>query len=457
MFKRILVANRGEIAMRIMRCCMELGIETVLAYSKADEDSLPVQYAAKAVCVGPAPAGASYLNQDALIQTALAYKCEAVHPGYGFLSENAEFARRCEENGIAFIGPSHEKISRMGDKQSARELMIKSGVPVVPGSDGLLKDAADAVRTAERIGFPVLINASAGGGGRGMRIAYGPDEVKEAFESARAEAVSAFANGDMYMEKYIVCPRHIEVQLIGDKHGHVVHMGERDCSLQRRSQKMVEEAPAYCLNDEQRKGICEAALKAARAVDYDSVGTVEFVLDKDGNFYFIEMNTRIQVEHPVTEMVTGIDLMKAQIRSAAGVPLSFTQDDIQIRGHAIECRINAEDPAKNFAPMPGDIRFIHFPCGAGVRIETALYSGSTISPFYDSMISKVIVHAEGRLEAIRRMRMALAEFTVDGVKTNADFLYLLMFHPEYLKGNVTTAFFEEHVAELLEWDHDSGI
>ncbi len=455
MFKRMLIANRGEIAMRILRCCVELGIETVLIHSSEDAESMPVQLCTQAVCIGPAPAKDSYLNADAILTAAKAYECDAIHPGFGFLSENAEFAEKCEENGIIFVGPSAEIIRKMGDKQSAREMMKKHGVPVVPGSDGLVADAKEAAEIAKKTGYPVLIKASAGGGGRGMRTAFSEDEIEQAFESARAEAKAAFGDGSMYLEKLIVNPRHIEVQILGDRFGHIVQLGERDCSMQRRNQKLIEEAPAKCLTPKSRQAIAKAALKAAKAAGYYSVGTVEFVLDQDGHFYFIEMNTRIQVEHPVTEMVTGIDLIREQIRVAAGQKLSMKQDDIKVRGHAIECRINAENPEKGFAPSPGTVDFLHLPGGCGVRIESALYQGCQISPWYDSMAAKIIVHAPTRLEAIRRMRMALEETVIEGVETNIDFLLLIMFNPDYMLGNINTSFIENHTQSLLDWNKAS--
>ncbi len=455
MFKRMLIANRGEIAMRILRCCVELGIETVLIHSSEDAESMPVQLCTQAVCIGPAPAKDSYLNADAILTAAKAYECDAIHPGFGFLSENAEFAEKCEENGIIFVGPSAEIIRKMGDKQSAREMMKKHGVPVVPGSDGLVADAKEAAEIAKKTGYPVLIKASAGGGGRGMRTAFSEDEIEQAFESARAEAKAAFGDGSMYLEKLIVNPRHIEVQILGDRFGHIVQLGERDCSMQRRNQKLIEEAPAKCLTPKSRQAIAKAALKAAKAAGYYSVGTVEFVLDQDGQFYFIEMNTRIQVEHPVTEMVTGIDLIREQIRVAAGQKLSMKQDDIKVRGHAIECRINAENPEKGFAPSPGTVDFLHLPGGCGVRIESALYQGCQISPWYDSMAAKIIVHAPTRLEAIRRMRMALEETVIEGVETNIDFLLLIMFNPDYMLGNINTSFIENHTQSLLDWNKAS--
>ena len=455
MFKRILIANRGEIAMRVLRCCQEMGIETVLACSAEDMDSLPAQFATKRVCIGPSAAAKSYLNQEAVVQAALSFQCEAIHPGYGFLSENADFASLCEDHGILFIGPSPEMIRMMGDKQSARALIKKHGVPVVPGSDGILKDWKEAAEIARKVGYPVLLKATAGGGGRGMRTAYDESEIQNAYESAQAEALSAFGDGSLYLEKLILHPHHIEVQILGDSRGHIIHLGERDCSLQRRNQKLLEEAPARILKPRQREALHRAALRAAKAVRYRSAGTVEFVLDREGNFYFIEMNTRIQVEHPVTEMITGVDLVREQIRIAAGLELSCRQSDISFSGHAIECRINAENPAKGFAPCPGNISFLHFPAGKGVRVESALYNGSRVSPWYDSMIAKVIVHAPGRLEAIRKMRVALEEMTVEGINTNLEFLYLLMFNPDYLSGHVDTGFLEKDADAIIRWGEES--
>lgn len=455
MFRRMLIANRSEIAMRIFRCCQELDIETVLAYSSEDADSLPAQFATKTVCIGPANPEQSYLNADSIIAAAKAYKCDAIHPGYGFLSENADFAKLCEENGIAFVGPTSEMIRGMGDKQSARSLMEKSGVPVVPGSTGILSGEDEAVKVAAKIGYPVLIKATAGGGGRGMRIARDEGEIKKAYHEAQAEAQAAFGNGSMYLEKLIENPRHIEVQILGDTKGHIIHLGERDCSMQRRNQKLLEEAPAANLSDKLRENIRRAAVKAAKAVGYVSAGTVEFVLDKEGHFYFIEMNTRVQVEHPVTEMVTGVDIIKEQIRIAAGLELAYRQSDIKIYGHAIECRINAEDPENNNMPSPGKIKFVHFPGGKDVRVESAVFSGSEISPYYDSMIAKIIVKGEGRLSAIRKMRVALMELTVSGVKTNADFMYLLMHNEDYVAGHVDTGFLAKNSEAILKWDKES--
>ena len=451
MFKRILIANRGEIALRIIRCCREMDIETVLVYSTADKESLPVQLATYPVCIGPAHAKKSYLNQDAIIDIAKRTGCEAIHPGYGFLSENANFARKCEENGLVFIGPSAEIIEKMGDKQSARTLMRENDVPIVPGSKNLVADASEAKKIAEEIGYPVLIKASAGGGGRGMRKAFHADELENAFCTAKAEAESAFGNGDMYIEKLILKPRHIEFQILGDRFGNIVHLGERDCSIQRRNQKMIEESPSKALSPELRAEMGEVAVRAARAAGYYSAGTIEFVLDAEGHYYFIEMNTRIQVEHPVTEMVSGVDLIREQIRIAAGLKLPFAQEDIRLTGHAIECRINAENPLDGFKPTPGKIDFLHLPAGNGVRVETAVYPGYEISPFYDSMVAKIIVHGSGRLEAIRKMRCALEELMMDGIITNERFQYIMLYHPEYIKGHFDTAFLEELMDVLLYW------
>lgn len=443
MFKRILIANRGEIAVRIIRCCREMDIETVVVYSTADAESLPVMIATHAVCIGPAKATESYLNQDVLLETALKMECDAIHPGYGFLSESAEFARRCEENNIAFIGPSAEIISKMGDKQTARTMMIQNEVPVVPGSKGLIETADEAAALAEQIGYPVLLKASAGGGGKGMRKAFSKDEIKLAFETAKAEAKAAFGNDDMYMEKLVLNPHHIEIQVLADREGNAVYLGERDCSIQRNNQKLLEESPSKMVSGALRKEMGETAVRAAKAAGYFSAGTIEFVMDDDGNYYFIEMNTRIQVEHPVTEMITGVDLIREQIRIAAGMKLNFTQEDICFEQHAIECRINAE--------QAGKIRFLHFPGGYGVRVESHIFTGYEISPFYDSMIAKIIVTGKTRLEAVRRMRRALEETIIDGVKTNLEFMHLLTYHPEFIKGNYNTGFWEKNHEEIMQW------
>lgn len=457
MFKRILIANRGEIAVRIIRCCREMDIETVAVYSTADSTALHVQLATESVCIGPAKASDSYLNHQNILSAAIQYHCDAIHPGFGFLSENSEFARACEQNGICFIGPSPSIIDCMGNKSAARKLMQQHQVPVVPGSDGSVTSAEEACRLAEGIGYPVLVKASAGGGGRGMRKAFDEAELKTAFDTARAEAVACFGDGEMYLEKLILNPRHIEFQILADNHGNTVHLGERDCSIQRKNQKMLEESPSKALTPALREQMGQEAVKAAKAAGYTNAGTVEFVVDSSGRFYFIEMNTRIQVEHPVTEMITGIDLVKEQIRVAAGLPLTVTQEDIRFNGHAIECRINAENPAENFRPCCGKIDFLHFPAGCGVRIDSALYQGYEPSPFYDSMIAKLIVHAPTRLEAIRRMRRALEELVIGGLQTNADLAHLIMYHPVFMKGDYHTGFIEKELDELLKWEKSIAV
>ena len=451
MFKRILIANRGEIAVRILRCCRELDIETVAVYSEADKTALHVQLATQAVCIGPAKAAQSYLNAAAILTVAMETGCDAIHPGFGFLSENSEFARLCQECGITFIGPRPEVIDMMGNKSAARQLMIDHGVPVVPGSQGSLDTPEEAQRIADEIGYPVLLKAAAGGGGRGMRRVFSREELIPNFEAARAEAVACFGNGEMYLEKLVLNPRHVEFQILADEKGNTVHLGERDCSIQRKNQKLMEESPCKALSPELRKAMGEAAVNAAKAAGYTGAGTIEFVLSPEGEFYFIEMNTRIQVEHPVTEMVTGIDLIREQIRVAAHLPLGFEQKDIVFSGHAIECRINAENPAKGFLPSPGKVEFLHLPGGCGVRVDTSLYPGYETSPFYDSMVAKIIVHAPNRLQAIRRMRRALEELVIDGIDTSADLAHLILYHPDYLKGNYNTSFIENHLEELLSW------
>ncbi len=455
MFRKIMIAARGEIAMRIQRCCSEMGMETVLIYSKEDADEMPVQFCNEAVCIGAGSARTSYLRWKSILHAAIVHGCEAIHPGYGFLAENAEFAESCEAAGIRFVGPSAEIIRMMGDKQAARKLMQAHGVPCVPGSDGIVGSVQEAAAAADKVGYPVLLKATAGGGGRGMRIAENAEELENAFRQASAEAESAFGNGDLYLEKLIQHPRHIEVQILGDMSGTVIQLGERDCSMQRRNQKMIEESPARCLTEEQRGRILACAVRAAKAAGYFSAGTVEFVLDQAGNFYFIEMNTRIQVEHPVTEFVTGMDLVREQFRIAAGQKLSIAQEDIRVSGHAIECRINAEDPERGFLPSPGTVKFLHLPGGAGVRVETVLYQNCTISPLYDNLIAKIIVHAPGRLEAIRRMRTALRETVIDGVKTNVEFLLLMMYNTDYMLGRIDTSFIEMNTAGILAWNRAS--
>lgn len=443
MFKRILIANRGEIALRIIRCCREMDIESVVVYSTADAKSLPVMTATHAVCIGPAKAADSYLSQDALLQAAISMGCDAIHPGYGFLSENAEFARKCEENHIVFIGPSAEIISRMGDKQTARRLMMEHNVPVVPGTKELLQSVEEAKEAAKKIGYPVLLKASAGGGGKGMRKAFSEEELISAYETAKAEAKAAFGNDDMYMEKLIVNPHHIEFQILADQFGNTISLGERDCSIQKNNQKLLEESPSNLLDDKLRKEMGEVAVRAAKAANYYSAGTIEFVVDEEKNYYFIEMNTRIQVEHPVTEAITGMDLIKEQIRIAAGMKLHVNQEDVVIGQHAIECRINAL--------TPGTLTFVHLPSGYGVRVDSHVFSGYEVSPHYDSMIAKVIVSGRTRLEAIRRMRRALEELIIDGVKTNLEFMHLLSYHPSFIKGNYHTGFWEAHHETIEEW------
>ena len=449
MLKRVLIANRGEIAVRIIRACRELDIETVAVYSTADAQSLPVQLATRAVCIGPPRAADSYLNQTAVLTAAVESGCDGVHPGYGFLSENADFADLCTRCGLKFIGPSGDVIRRMGNKAAARALMQSAGVPVVPGSDGPVPDAETAAQVAEKIGYPVLLKASAGGGGRGMRRVYDPENLISAFEEARAEAVACFGDGEMYLEKLILNPRHIEFQILADSQGNVVHLGERDCSIQRRNQKLMEESPSRALTDELRTRMGRDAVQAARACGYEGAGTVEFVLDSAGNYYFIEMNTRIQVEHPITEMVTGLDLVREQLRIAAGLELPVQQEQVNLTGHAIEVRVNAEDPAHDFRPAPGVTRFLHLPGGCGVRVDTALYNGCELSPWYDSLAAKVIVHAPTRLQAIRRMRRALEELVVEGYPTGADLAHMILYHPDYLKGEYDTGFLEQNLESLL--------
>jgi acetyl-CoA carboxylase, biotin carboxylase subunit len=446
MFHKILIANRGEIAIRIIRACKEMGIKTVAVYSQADSQSLHVKLADESVCIGPAPSAQSYLNFNAIISAAELTDAEAIHPGYGFLSENANFAEVCEKCGITFIGPSAESMRIMGDKISARQAVIKQGVPILPGTKEGVHSVEEAVRVAKEIGFPVIIKATAGGGGRGMKIVHSQATLPNAFATARAEAQSGFGNPEVYIEKYCEQPRHVEIQILADKHGNVIHLGERDCSIQRRHQKLIEEAPSTVVTPEIRKAMGEAAARAAAAVGYNSVGTIEFLVDKNNNFYFMEMNTRVQVEHPVTEMVTGVDIVREQIRSAAGLPLRYKQEDIQIRGHSIECRINAEDPFK-FTPCPGKITAYHPPGGLGVRVDSFVYDQYSVVPHYDSLIGKLIVHADTREEAIKRMARALDEYIIEGIKTTIFFHKRIMAHKDFIEGNIDTSFLERIVLE----------
>jgi acetyl-CoA carboxylase biotin carboxylase subunit len=440
MFKKVLIANRGEIALRVIRACKELGLETVAVYSEADRESLHVRFADDDVCIGPPPSRLSYLKIPAIIAAAEITGADAIHPGYGFLAENPEFAEACANSKITFIGPTAEQIRLMGDKAAARKLAQKIGVPVVPGSPGPIADPDAALAIAREIGFPVIIKAAAGGGGKGMRVAQDPDSFAQAFQLARNEALGAFGNPEVYLEKYLARPRHVEIQVMGDKHGNVMHLCERDCSVQRRHQKLIEEAPSPAVDQELREKMGEAAVKLAEHIGYIGAGTVEFLLDEDGQFYFMEMNTRIQVEHPVTEMVTGFDLVKEQIRVAAGEKLSFTFYNQRLRGHAIECRVNAEDPARNFQPCPGTITAFHPPGGPGVRVDTHIYAGYTVPPYYDSLIAKVIVHGLDRAEALARMRQALDSFIVEGVTTTIPVLRRILDHPDFVAGTVDTKF-----------------
>ena len=452
MLKRVLIANRGEIALRVLRACRELDIETVAVYSEADAEALHVQLATQAVCIGPAKAADSYLNQDALLTVAQATGCDGVHPGYGFLSENADFADACAQAGLTFIGPSGDTIRKAGSKSAARDIMRAAGVPVTPGSDGPVASVEAALAAAEAVGYPVLLKASAGGGGRGIRRCDSAAALPSAYTEAKAEAKACFGDDEMYLEKLVLRPRHIEFQVLADRQGNVVHLGDRDCSIQRRNQKLIEEAPARCLTQSLREAMGQAAVRAAKAVGYEGAGTVEFFLDADGeHFYFMEMNTRIQVEHGVTELITGVDLVRQQLRIASGLSLDMKQSDIRLTGHAIECRINAENPGANFAPCPGRVEFVHFPGGAGVRVDSCLYNGCELSPWYDSLAAKLMVHAPTRLEAIRKMRRALEEFTLEGFPTNAELSYQIMYHPVFVRGGCTTAFLDEHLPELLDF------
>lgn len=448
MFNKILIANRGEIAVRIIRACRDLGIISVAVCSDADREALHALLADECLCIGAAHSRDSYLNADAVLTAAILSGAEAIHPGYGFLSENSDFAKRCEENGITFIGPSYKSIILMGDKSTARETVLRAGVPVIPGSDGIVNDIESAKSTAEKIGYPVLIKAASGGGGKGIRSAKSEDDLASAISSAKAEAEANFGDSRIYIEKMIQSPRHIEFQILSDKFGNTVHLFERDCSVQRRRQKMIEEAPSPVITPAQRKKMGEAAVNAAKAAGYTGAGTIEFLVDADMNFYFMEMNTRIQVEHPVTEAVTGIDLIRAQIEIAAGLPLRFRQEDIKLTGCAMECRINAEDSERNFAPNPGTIQSLNMPGGLGIRVDTAIYLGYTIPSYYDSMLAKLIVSGSSREEVIARMKRALSEFIVEGIPTNVDYQLRIMMDAIFASGEYDNNFIDEYFSKL---------
>ena len=456
MFSKVLIANRGEIAVRIIRACRELGIQTVAVYSQADADALHTQLADEAICIGPAKATDSYLNVQEVLSAAIVTKAEAIHPGFGFLSENSRFASMCEECNIAFIGPKSATIDAMGNKINARRLMQEANVPVIPGSDGVLSTVEEALEIADKIGYPVMLKAAAGGGGKGIRKVLSKEELPQHFSSAQQEAAAAFGNDEMYLEKIIYPARHIEVQILGDHYGNVLHLGERDCSLQRNNQKVLEESPSVVISQSKRDSLGAAAVRAAKAVNYENAGTIEFLMDESGEFYFMEMNTRIQVEHPVTEMVTNIDLVKKQIEIASGLPLEITQGEVVFSGHAIECRINAENPAFHFAPSPGTIHKLLLPAGGlGLRVDSAVYSGYTIPPYYYSMIAKVIVHGDTRFEALMKMQRALSEIVTDGVITNAEFQMDLISHPAVIAGDYSTAFLQEEF--LPNWSPETEI
>lgn len=443
MIQKVLIANRGEIAVRIIRACREMGIETVAVYSEADKEALHTQLADEAICIGAAPSTESYLNMERIISATITSGADAIHPGFGFLSENSKFAALCEQCHITFIGPDAEIIQKMGHKSQARNTMIAAGIPVIPGSTEPIYDADTGTRIADSIGYPVIVKAALGGGGKGMRVAYTPEEFHVSFHTAQKEAELAFGDNTMYLEHFVEHPRHIEFQILADHYGNVIHLGERDCSVQRNHQKLIEESPCIAITEELRNKMGEAAVKAAKAAHYKNAGTIEFLLEKNEQFYFMEMNTRIQVEHPVTEWVTGLDLIKEQIRIASGLPLSYTQNDIHLTGHAIECRINAENPKKNFMPSPGHITEIYLPGGNGVRIDTAIYSGYTVPAYYDSMLAKLIVYADTREEAISKMRSALGEVIIEGIETNIDYQYEIINHPDYISGDIDIEFIEK--------------
>ena len=440
MLKKVLIANRGEIAVRIIRACREMGIRTVAIYSEADKDALHVKLADQAICIGPATSAKSYLNIKAILEAACLTGADSIHPGFGFLSENPSFAKICEEMGIKFIGPNHELIELLGNKSQAKETMKKAGVPVVPGSDGLIYSKKQAIELAEKIKYPVMLKASSGGGGRGIRVAYSKEELEKEYDIVKQEAKVAFNDDSLYIEKFIENPRHVEIQVLADEHGNCIHLGERDCSIQRRNQKVLEETPSAAINEEIRNKMGKVAVKAVKEIGYTNAGTIEFLVDKNKDFYFMEMNTRVQVEHPVTEMVTGIDIIKEQIKIASGEKLEYKQNDITFTGHSMEVRINAEDPARNFMPCPGTIKGLHFPGGNGIRVDTAIYSGYTIPPTYDSMIAKIIVHGKDRKESIAKMKSAIAELVIEGITTNADFILEILDNKDFQNNEYDTSF-----------------
>ena len=440
MLKKVLIANRGEIAVRAIRACREMGISTVAVYSEIDKDSLHIKLADEAVCIGPAKSNLSYLNVKNILEAACLTNADSIYPGFGFLSESSTFAKMCTEVGLKFIGPSYELIGLMGNKSKAKETMKKAGVPVVPGSEGLIKDLEDAKKIAKQIKYPVIIKASAGGGGKGIRIAYSEEELISSYNIVKQEAKISFNDDSIYIEKFIENPRHVEIQILADEHGKAVYLGERDCSVQRRNQKILEETPSAIIDDKLRKKMGEIAVKAVSSIGYSNAGTIEFLVDKNKNFYFMEMNTRIQVEHPITEMVTGIDIVKEQIKIASGEKLDFSQKDIKFKGHSLECRINAENPSKNFMPCPGKITGLHIPGGNGIRVDTAVYAGYTVPQTYDSMIAKIIVHGKDRNDSIAKMKSAIGEFVIEGIDTNIDFLYKILENEKFINNDYDTSF-----------------
>lgn len=444
MIQKLLIANRGEIAVRIIRACRELGIETVAVYSEADADSLHSELADEAVCIGPGPSTDSYLNMERILSAAMITGADAIHPGYGFLSENARFAELCEHCNVTFVGPPSKVIANLGNKQAARNTMVEANVPVIPGTDHPVMEVAEGLRLAKEIGYPVIVKAVLGGGGKGMRTAFSESEFEKAFLTAQKEALSAFGDGSMYIEHFVEHPRHIEFQILADRFGNVIHLGERDCSVQRKHQKLIEESPSPGVSEELRKKMGDVAVRAAKAAQYESAGTIEFLLEPDGKFYFMEMNTRIQVEHPVTEWVTGIDLIKEQIKIASGEALKLRQEDVVLKGHAIECRINAENPMKNFRPSPGRITTLHLPGGQGIRVDTGIYSGYQIPPYYDSMLAKLIVHGQDRQTAIAKMLSAVGEVIINGVDTNVDYQFDILSDPDFQRGSINVDFLKDH-------------